>query len=97
MRAESHDFTFFVISVFSLSPRIYLPGLLLNPKVRRECISIHLLLQLHAPSVMSAGGSTGGNVYVWIKLATAKEDAFAYLTVALGELVGSLSERACSK
>ena len=46
---------------------------------------------------MSAGGSTGGNVYVWIKLATAKEDAFAYLTVELGELVGSLIERACSK
>jgi hypothetical protein len=26
-----------------------------------------------------------------------KEDAFAYLTVELGELVGSLIERACSK
>jgi hypothetical protein len=46
---------------------------------------------------MSAGGSTGGTDYVWIKLATAKEDAFAYLTVELGELVGSLIERACSK
>ena len=47
---------------------------------------------------MSAGGSTGGSTdFVWIKLATAKADAFAYLTVELGELVGSLIERACSK
>ena len=46
---------------------------------------------------MSAGGSASGADYVWIKLATAKEDAFAYLTVELGEFVGSLIERACSR
>ena len=45
---------------------------------------------------MSAGGSTGGTDYVWIKLATAKEDAFAYLETG-GLLVGQVAALACKE
>ena len=44
---------------------------------------------------MSAGGSAGGTDYVWIKLATAKEDAFAYLE-SKGLLLGQVAALACS-
>ena len=46
---------------------------------------------------MSAGGSTGGTDYVWIKLATAKEDVFARVAITSSDLVTDVAERACSK
>ena len=49
---------------------------------------------------MSAGGSTGGastTNYVWIKLATAKEDAFAKVDIASSDLVTDVAERSCIK
>ena len=45
---------------------------------------------------MSAGGSTGGNVYVWIKLATAKEDVFAKIYYPPGQDVSDVAALACS-
>ena len=45
---------------------------------------------------MSVGGSAGGSDHVWIKLATAKEDAFAYLETG-GLLVGQVAALACKE
>ena len=46
---------------------------------------------------MSAGGSAGGTNYVWIKLATAKEDVFARLAITSSDLVTDVAERSCAK
>ena len=46
---------------------------------------------------MSAGGSTGGSTdFVWIKLATAKEDAFAKIFYPPGKDVSDVAALACS-
>jgi hypothetical protein len=45
---------------------------------------------------MSAGGSTGGSDYVWIKLATAKEDVFAKIYYSPGKDVSDVAALACS-
>ena len=47
---------------------------------------------------MSAGGSTGGSTnFVWIKLATAKEDVFAKVAITSSDLVTDVAERSCAK
>ena len=47
---------------------------------------------------MSAGGSTGGSTaFVWIKLATSKEDAFTRVTITASALVTDVAELSCSK
>ena len=49
---------------------------------------------------MLAGSSAGGdstNDYVWIKLATAKEDVFAKVTITSSDLVTDVAERSCAK
>ncbi len=46
---------------------------------------------------MSAGGSTGGTNYVWIKLATAKEDVFAKIYYSPGKDVSDVAALACKE
>ena len=46
---------------------------------------------------MSAGGGTGGTDYVWIKLATAKEDVFAKIYFSPGKDVSDVAALACKE
>ena len=46
---------------------------------------------------MSAGGSTGGSDYVWIKLATAKEDVFAKIFYSPGNDASDVAALACKE